>query len=53
MSLNTDQKIKLGTSILKAIVAGAAKSRGSRPAETTKQNSNVGGCGGCSRSAKK
>jgi hypothetical protein len=53
MSLNTNDKIKLGTSILKAVVAGLGKSRGTRPTETTKQNSNVSGCGGCSRSAQK
>jgi hypothetical protein len=48
--MNTNDKIKLGTSLLKALVAGAAKNRSQRSNETTKQNTNVSGCGGCSRS---
>jgi hypothetical protein len=48
--MNTNDKIKLGTSLLKALVAGAAKNRSQRSNETAKQNTNVSGCGGCSRS---
>ena len=46
--MNTNDKIKLGTNLLKALVAGAAKSRAGRPS-TGKQNTNVSGCGGCTR----
>ena len=49
--MNTNDKIKLGTSLLKALVAGAAKNRSQRGSEPeTKQNTNVSGCGGCTRS---
>jgi len=51
--MNTNDKIKLGTNILKAIIAGAAKNRSRRSNDTAKQNTNVSGCGGCSRSENK
>lgn len=51
--MNANDKIKLGTSLLKALVAGAAKTRSQRSNENAKQNTNLSGCGGCSRSEHK
>lgn len=51
--MKTNDKIRIGTSILKAIVAGAAKNRAGRTNEPAKQNTNVSGCGGCTRSTHK
>jgi hypothetical protein len=51
--MNTNDKIKLGASLLKALVASAAKNRSQRSNDTAKQNTNLSGCGGCSRSEHK
>lgn len=50
--MNKQEKIRIGTNILKALVQGAARARQGRGPEE-KQNSNVSGCGGCSRSTHK
>lgn len=48
--MRTEEKIKIGTSLLKALVSGAAKNRSQRTSDAQKQNTNLSGCGGCSRS---
>jgi hypothetical protein len=51
--MNQKDKIQLGANLLKALVHGAARARQTRAPETAKQNANVSGCGGCSRSTHK
>lgn len=52
--MKTEQKIQIGTGLLKALVAGLAKGRANRPTEpVSRQNTNVSGCGGCTRSTHK